>query len=358
MEKNQSLSFLKAIAGVTGTVLVLSSQLANAAQCPAIKLGDKHPAATGKDMRTKDTQPWCDPVCVNVLANGTACNNAAGQVVTTMGICNDGQQVRESILDIEYNLCIDVDDQFIDDSDYVGQPPGVNYSISADDAKLYFAALFAEDKNGNGVIDGAEATEARDRGIALANELNTNGDGIITRNEASMAKGADPCQLLSTGFSSGLATDDILSYVGLYLGDPMIDKYAGDLETHIKDNMLAFTRTWQPSYWKNEGNAIGSNPNTVTAFYDDKYDGNSYRVCDANYNGKFKELVSIMNGGSHTGGGNSGGNTGGNTGGDNGGNTGGDTGGNTNNNCPSSHPNWCAAKQQCFTDSQMNAYCN
>lgn len=339
---------------------VLLSFNLNAAQCPPIELGEKHPAAAGKDMSTEHTQPWCDAVCVNVLANGTACSNAAGQIVTTMGVCNDPLQVRESILDIEYNLCIDIDQQFIDQSGYTGQPPGVNYTISAADAALYFAALFAEDTNNNGVIDGNEVTTAKNRGLGLVAELNTNGDQIIDRNEASQAKGADPCQLLSTGFSSGLATDDILSYIGLYLGDPMVDKYAGDLEEHVKNNMLAFTRTWQPSYWKTTaGSTIGSNPSAVTAWYDGQYNG-SQRVCDPGYNGKFSQLVSAMSGGS-TGGGNNGGDTGGGSNGDSGNGdngNGGDGDFPVSNNCPSSHPHYCASTNQCFTPQQMTDYCS
>lgn len=333
--------------------LACASQLAVAAQCPPIALGQSHPAQAGKDMTTNHTQPWCDAVCVNVLANGTACNNAAGQIVTTEGVCNDPLQVKESILDIEYNLCIDIDNQYLDESGYAGQPPGGNYQIAYEDAALYFAALFAEDTNGNGKIDGAEVDTAKNRGYSLADELNTNGDGVITRNEASQEKGSDPCQLLSTGFNSGLATDDILSYLGLYLGDPSADKYAGDLEDHVMANLLSFTRTWQPSYWKTPGGStIGTDPGTVTAYYNNQYDS-SYRVCDSAYSGKFTDLVAAMGTGS-------GGNTGGNTGGDTGGDTGGNTGGGypVSESCPGSHPHYCSSTNQCFTEAQMDAYCN
>ncbi len=364
MTISHSFSLFKSISSVSIATLFLSAQFAGAQQCPPIDLPAKHPAAVGKDMRSEHTQPWCDPVCVNVLANGTACNNASGQIVTTLGVCNDGAQVRESIKDIEYNLCIDVDQVFIDQSDYTGQPPGTNYTISTDDAALYFAALFSRDDNNNGVIDGNEATTARDKAYALVDELNTGGGNTITRNEASSAKGADPCQLLSTGFNSGLATDDILSYIGMYLGDPMLDKYAGDLATHISENMRAFTRTWQPSYWKENGSVIGNNPSAVTSHYNSEYaPGSGFRVCDAGYNGKFRELVSLMgsssNGGSDTGGSNTGGSDNSNTGGSDSGSSNND--GSSNNtpssNCPGSHPFYCEASGQCFDQNQMNNYC-
>ena len=392
MTKSHSFPLIRSIVSVSGICLFFSMPFANAQQCPAISLPDKHPAVVGKDMRSEHTQPWCDPVCVNVLANGTACNNASGQIVTTLGVCNDGDQVRESIKDIEYNLCIDIDQVFIDQSDYTGQPPGTNYTISTDDAALYFAALFSKDDNGNGVIDGAEATAARDKAYALVDELNTGGGNTITRNEASSAKGADPCQLLSTGFNSGLATDDILSYIGMYLGDPMLDKYAGDLATHISENMLSFTRTWQPSYWKQNGSVIGNNPSEVTTHYNNEYaPGSGFRVCDAGYNGKFKELVALMGGasngssgsndsggasgtggtdtgGTDTGGTDAGGTDAGGTdaGGTDAGGTdagGTDTGGSSgstgspSNNCPGSHPFYCEGLGQCFDQNQMTNYC-
>lgn len=351
-------SYLKQLSILTTLVGLSFPSLA--AQCPPIELGEKHPAQAGKDMTTEHTQPWCDAVCTNALANGTACNNAAGQVVTTMGVCNDPLQVRESILDIEHNLCINIDDSFISLSGYTGQPPGVNFEITTSDAALYFAALFANDINGNNVIDGTEVDEAVARGWNLVNELNSNGDDIIDRNEASQEKGSDPCQLLSTGFNSGLATDDILSYIGLYLGDPMVDKYAGDLEQHVKDNMLAFTRTWQPSYWKaSNGSTLGTSPSAVTSYYDTSFFDGTERVCDAGYNGKFRNLIQAMGAGSSTGNTPPGdnGNPDNGNGGDNGNNDNPDTDFPVSDSCPSSHPYMCQSVGQCYTQEQMTNYC-
>lgn len=291
--------FLKSFTLAAGITAALSTQVASA-QCPAVNNMPKGLTAAGKDMRSEHTQPWCDPVCSQVTTNGTSCKNAAGQSVTTLGVCNDATQSIESIKDIEYNMCIDIDDRFISEAGYNGQPPGTDYQISTTDAAFFFAVLFSKDSNGNGVIDGAEVASARDSGWQLTNELNLNGDNTITRGEAGQSKGADPCQLLSTGFSSGLATDDILSYIGMYLGDPMIDKYAGDLEGEdgIKEKLLTFSRTWQPSYWKNNGSSIAQNPSSVHSHWDGQYSGNnSRRVCDSGYNGPYKELYNAVKGG-------------------------------------------------------------
>ena len=80
----------------------------------------------------------------------------------------------------------------------------------------------------------------------MADILNTDGDQIVSRNEATAAKGQDPRQTLNTGMACGLGMDDVLAYVGLYLGDGSISKYQGDLDDFVKDNMLEFSRTWQP----------------------------------------------------------------------------------------------------------------
>ncbi|GLS27268.1 hypothetical protein [Marinibactrum halimedae] len=355
----------KATAGALGVALLLSGTMAMAQQCPPIQLGEKHPAQVGKDMRTEHTQPWCDSVCVTVLANGTACANAAGGVVGTSGFCHDSSQSVESIKDIEYNLCIDIDDRFIREADYgdrnvpAGQSriPGTDYEMSSADAAFYFATLFSVDSNGNNVIDGAEVTLASERGWQLANELDSNGDGTITRNEAGQVKGSDQCQLLSTGFSSGLATDDILSYIGLYLGEPMIDKYAGDLEGEdkIKEKLLEYTRTWQPSYWKDNGRTIAGSASGVKAFYDPAYTGTTRRVCEAGYNGPYKALYNSMRDGANTG----------NPGTDDPGSDDSNTGNPGSNlsdyldsSCGSSHPYRCPSNRACFTEEQMNNYCS
>lgn len=349
-------SLLKSITGVSSSVLILSAAQLASAQCPAPnpELTPNGLTAVGKDMRTEHTQPWCDPVCVEVTTNGTSCKNAAGDAVTVLGVCNDGIQAQESIKDIEYNLCINIDNQFINDSTYKGSPPGGNYQIPAQDAAFYFATLFSKDSNNNGVIDGAEATAASSRGWELANELNSNGDSIITRTEAGQVKGADPCQLLSTGFTSGLATDDVLSYIGMYLGDPMIDKYAGDLEGEdgIKEKLLNYSRTWQPSYWKKpNGSRISTNPSGVHAFWDDEYTSkSSMRVCDAGYTGPFKELYELMKDGSVP------------PDNGNGGGTPPPSGGSLSDyldsSCGSSHPYRCPSSGACFTEQQMYDYCD
>ena len=179
--------------------------------------------------RTEDTQPWCDTVCVVDVGNGTGCLNAAGTFVSNAQICSDPANAKEAIIDIEFNLGINIDDNFIAQSGYQGAPPSLNPGMTLADTRKYLRALLG--------------TEAGNR---VADELNTNGDNWVDRNEASQAKGSDPRQVLSTSFGCGLSTDDILAYVGLYIGDGAIDKYAGDLDDQVKENMLRFTRSWQP----------------------------------------------------------------------------------------------------------------
>ena len=180
--------------------------------------------------RTADTQDWCDTNCVTLVGNGNdGCINAEGIFVSRACVCADPGNAIESMIDIEINLGIDIDDSFIAVADYVGAPPPINPVLSYADALTYFQALLGDQG-----------------GREFADALNTNGDGIIDRNEASAAKGADPTQTLGTSFGCGLSTDDVLAYVGLYLGDGSIDKYQGNLDSSVKDNMLKFTRTWQP----------------------------------------------------------------------------------------------------------------
>lgn len=180
--------------------------------------------------RTDDTQDWCDTVCVQSVGNGNdGCLNADGIFVSRDCICSDPENSREAIIDIEINLGIDIDDRFVQASGYQGAPPPLDPVISLADATTYFVALLGESE-----------------GRQLANDLNTNNDNVITRNEASAAKGADPRQTLNTRFGCGLSTDDVLAYIGLYLGDGAIDKYAGDLDESVKAAMLEFTRSWQP----------------------------------------------------------------------------------------------------------------
>ena len=188
-----------------------------------------NPSLVESGRRTEFTQPDCDTVCVTMIGNGTGCLNAAGVFVSNASICSDPENAREAILDIEFNLNIDIDDNFIASIDYQGAPPPINPSISTEDARTYFRALLGQSE-----------------GDELTNALNTNGDSFIDRNEASQAKGSDPRQVLTTGFGCGLSTDDILSYLGLYIGDGSIDKYAGDLDSSVKNNLLEFTRSWQP----------------------------------------------------------------------------------------------------------------
>lgn len=188
-----------------------------------------NPSHVVSGRRTEFTQDWCDTVCVSYVANGTGCMNAAGTFVSNASICSDPDNAAEAIIDIEYNLGIEIDDEFQAMAGYQGPPPGINPSMTVEDAEVYFSALIGVEK-----------------GVELVNLLNTNGDGIVTRNEASIAKGSDPLQLLNTGFGCGLSTDDIMAYVGLYMGDGAIDKYAGDLDDSVKSAMLEFTRSWQP----------------------------------------------------------------------------------------------------------------
>ena len=197
----------------------------NGDQC----FSSENPSHVQSGRRTEFTQSWCDTNCVTYVGNGTGCLNSAGTFVSNASICSDPSNTREAIIDIEYNLGINIDDQFLAQSGYQGAPPSINPGMTLADARKYFRALLGNSK-----------------GDELTNALNTNGDNWIDRNEASQAKGADPRQVLTTGFGCGLSTDDILAYVGLYIGDGAIDKYAGDLDDSVKDAMLKFTRSWQP----------------------------------------------------------------------------------------------------------------
>ncbi|NLR91976.1 EF-hand domain-containing protein [Flammeovirga agarivorans] len=182
--------------------------------------------------------------CVTPVGNGNdGCLNSDGYFVSRDGVVSDPENARLAILDIEINLGIDIDDEFIDKCGYQGTVPSINPSITAADAKVYFKALIGEQK-----------------AQWLIEDLDTNKDGILTRNEASQAKGSDPRQVLRTGFGqeNGLATDDILAYIGLYLGDGAIDKYAGDLLPEVQENLATFTRTWQPEVMNSNGRYIGN----------------------------------------------------------------------------------------------------
>ena len=188
------------------------------------------PGRVQSGCRTAETQSWCDTTCVNYIGNGNdGCINRNGQFVSRACVCSDAENDVESIIDIEINLGIDIDDDFIAQADYVGAPPALNPVISLSDLKVYLGALFG--------------TQV---GHELADILNQNGDAWVDRNEASAAKGADPRQTLNTTLSCGLAMDDVLAYVGLYMGDGSISKYQGDLDEDVEINMLQFTRTWQP----------------------------------------------------------------------------------------------------------------
>lgn len=172
--------------------------------------------------------------CVQTVANGTGCLNSDGYFVSLEGVVSNPCNSRLAILDIENNLGIDIDDSFIAECGYQGAPPSINPTILVSDALIYFKALMPHDV----------AEE-------FASLLNTNGDAYLTRNEASMAKGSDPLQILNlppeiVGQGGGLATDDILAYIGMYLGDGAVDKYAGDLNDEVKAKLLNITRSWQP----------------------------------------------------------------------------------------------------------------
>ncbi len=209
----------------TATSTATSSAASSAQTCASAT----NPSHVISGRRTEFTQSWCDTVCVTYVGNGTACLNKNGTLVSNGNVCSDPANAKEAILDIEYNLHIKIDDQFKAQMGYQGTPPSTNPRISYADAKTYFVALLGQEK-----------------GTLVTNQLNTNGDAWIDRNEATAAKGADPRQLLGTGFGCGLSTDDIMSYIGLYMGDGAIDKYGGDLDPVVKANMLKFTRSWQP----------------------------------------------------------------------------------------------------------------
>ena len=186
-------------------------------------------------------------VCVRDITGGNGnpaagCINSDGFFVSGQGVVSNPCNSKLAIRDIEINLGIDIDDSFYAASDYQDIVPAMNPSISKSEFIVYMKALFVG-INVNGKTGDQFAVE-------FANLLDTNNDGILFRTEASQAKGADPRQVLNLepifGIDGGLATDDVLAYVGLYLGDGAIDKYAGDLPQVVQDNMAAFTRTWQP----------------------------------------------------------------------------------------------------------------
>ncbi|SHJ19562.1 hypothetical protein [Aquimarina spongiae] len=180
--------------------------------------------------------------CVTTVANGSGCMNSDGLFVSVRGVVSNPCNTKEAVLDIERNLGIDIDDQFIEMSGYQGNVPSINPTMTKSDFLIYMKELL-KGININGKTGDQFATE-------FTNLLDTNNDGILTRNEASQAKGSDPRQVLNLEpiftINGGLATDDVLAYVGLYLGDGALDKYAGDLPQLVQDNMASFTRTWQP----------------------------------------------------------------------------------------------------------------
>jgi len=169
--------------------------------------------------------------CVTSIGNGNdGCLNSDGLFVSKDGVVSNPCNTKLAIIDIEINLGINIDDDFVENyCGYQGKPPSINPKITLSDAKIYFVSLFGE-KVGNDFGD----------------LLNTNGDSWLDRNEATAAKGADPLQKLNLPVASGLGTDDVLAYLGLYLGDGALDKYAGDLGDVVMGRMESFTRTWQP----------------------------------------------------------------------------------------------------------------
>ena len=176
------------------------------------------------------TQSWCNTTCSYWVGNGNdGCINTSGGFVSRACICSDPANAKEALIDIEINLGITLDPLFKQNAGYQGTVPPIDPKITVADAKKWFVQLLGPTK-----------------GAQLASDLDTNHDGILFRSEASAAKGADPTQTLNTGFGSGLSTDDVLAYLGLYLGDGALDKYAGDLDASVKTNMLAVTRSWQP----------------------------------------------------------------------------------------------------------------
>ncbi|WP_050858549.1 hypothetical protein [Aquimarina agarilytica] len=170
------------------------------------------------------------------------CFNSDGLFISSKGVVSNPCNTKEAILDIERNLGINIDDEFIELCGYQGAVPPINPSITRSDFIVYIKKLF------EGIT--IEGKTGDQYAIEFAKLLDTNNDGILTRNEASQSKGSDPRQVLNLEpiftINGGLATDDLLAYVGLYLGDGALDKYAGDLPDIVQKNMTHFTRTWQP----------------------------------------------------------------------------------------------------------------
>lgn len=286
-----------------------SSFAASAAQTSskaATCQSDTNPSHVVSGRRGEFTQPWCDTVCVTMIGNGTGCLNGNGIFVSNASICSDPANAKEAMLDIEYNLGVNIDDAFVAASGYQGAVPSLNPRMTADDVRKYFVALLGQQK-----------------GVELTNALNTNGDGWIDRNEASAAKGADPRQILTTGFGCGLSTDDIMAYVGLYMGDGAIDKYAGDLDASVKESMLRFTRSWQPGVSAQACEYRGGCGNTQSS---------AISSAASSKASSSKAAVSSIAASSIA----------------------------SNNNCPTSHPFWAQSCQRCFVDANQaaSASCN
>ncbi|WP_062058642.1 family 31 carbohydrate-binding protein, partial [Cellvibrio sp. OA-2007] len=263
---------------------------------------DTNPSHVVSGRRGEFTQSWCDTVCVTMIGNDTGCLNKDGIFVSNASICSDPANAKEAMLDIEYNLGIDIDDAFVAASGYQGAVPSLNPRMKTEDVRKYFVALLGQD-----------------RGSSLTDALNTNGDAWIDRNEASQAKGSDPRQLLTTGFGCGLSTDDIMAYLGLYMGDGAIDKYAGDLDASVKASMLTFTRSWQPGVSAQACEYRGGCGNTQSS-------AKSSAASSSNLNSS-KAAISSAAASSAA----------------------------PSNNCPVSHPFWAASCQRCFVDASQAA---
>lgn len=174
--------------------------------------------------RTFQTQPDCDTVCAGSLFDD-GCFNEDGQFVTPACVCSNSNNSVEAIRDIEIALGIDIDDRFVEVAGYQGPPPALNPIISVQDAERFFSAILQPDQ-----------------ASLLLSLLNLNGDALLERNEASLAK-SNPA--LESAFGCNLwAVDNLLALLGLYLPNGSVDRYQGSLNPDIFTALLGISRAF------------------------------------------------------------------------------------------------------------------
>lgn len=174
--------------------------------------------------RTAQTQQDCDTECASPIFD-EGCFNAAGLFVSPQCVCSNPQNSVGAVQDIEVALGIDIDDAFVATCGYQGSPPPLNPTISVVDATRFFSAILPQDQVN-----------------LLVTVLNSNGDGIIDRNEAALNKNSSG---LETAFGCNFwGVDNLLAHIGLYIPNGAVDRYQGSLNPDILTNLQAISRTF------------------------------------------------------------------------------------------------------------------